>query len=192
MEREILFTGIGGQSVQLATQVLAHAAVLEEREVMMLGTYGGTMRGGSTASTLVVGDEGITSPPIVSGAWSAIAMHHAFWTPVETKLRSGGIVVLNSPVFDRRIDRDDLRVFSIPATAIADGIGAPLSASMVLVAAYARITGLVGVESLVEGMRASVPAYRRQHLDANANALRAGFESTEANVAPAWGEERAA
>jgi len=63
---------------------------------------------------------------------------------------------------------------------------------MVLAAAYARITGLVGVESLVEGMRASVPAYRRQHLDANANALRAGFESAEANAAPAWGEGRAA
>ena len=33
MEREILFTGIGGQGVQLAAQVLARAAVLEGRHV---------------------------------------------------------------------------------------------------------------------------------------------------------------
>lgn len=192
MEREILLTGVGGQSVQLAAQVLAHAALREEREVMLLGTYGGTMRGGATASTLVVGDEPITSPPIVSEAWSAIAMHHAFWEPVEPKLRSGGIAILNTPIFDRAIDRADLRVFAIPATAIADEIGAPLAASMVLVAAYARITGIVGIDSLIEGMRASVPAYRRGHIEANTAALRAGFESTEANVAPAWSEERAA
>ncbi len=48
-----MLTGVGGQGVQLAAQVLGRAAVHEGREVMMLGTYGGTMRGGSTDSTLV-------------------------------------------------------------------------------------------------------------------------------------------
>jgi 2-oxoglutarate ferredoxin oxidoreductase subunit gamma len=119
-------------------------------------------------------------------------MHHAFWEPVEPKLRSGGIAVVNAPVFDRRIDRGDLRVFEVPAAAIADEIGAPLAASMVLVAAYARITGLVGVEALVAGMRVAVPPYRRQHVEANESALRAGFEGAEAGAAPAWGAGRAA
>ncbi|TMK87611.1 MAG: indolepyruvate ferredoxin oxidoreductase subunit beta, partial [Actinobacteria bacterium] len=32
-ERELLLTGIGGQGVQLAAQVIARAAVLEGREV---------------------------------------------------------------------------------------------------------------------------------------------------------------
>jgi len=32
MERELLITGIGGQGVQLAAQVLARAATLEGRE----------------------------------------------------------------------------------------------------------------------------------------------------------------
>jgi len=44
VERELLVTGIGGQGVQLATQVLARALTLENRYVMSLGTYGGTMR----------------------------------------------------------------------------------------------------------------------------------------------------
>ena len=56
MEREVLITGIGGQGVQLAAQVLARAATLEGREVMYLGLYGGMMRGGNTDSTVVVGD----------------------------------------------------------------------------------------------------------------------------------------
>ena len=68
IEREILFTGVGGQGVQLAAQVLARAAVLEGRHVMLLGTYGGTMRGGNTDATLVVADAPISTPPIVSRA----------------------------------------------------------------------------------------------------------------------------
>ena len=75
MERELILTGVGGQGVQLAAQVLARAAVVEGRFVMLLGTYGGTMRGGNTDSTLVVADEPITAPPIVSRVWAVVAMH---------------------------------------------------------------------------------------------------------------------
>ena len=56
MECEIMLSGIGGQGVQLGARVLAGAAAREDRHVMLLGTYGGTMRGGPTDSTLVVGD----------------------------------------------------------------------------------------------------------------------------------------
>jgi Pyruvate/2-oxoacid:ferredoxin oxidoreductase gamma subunit len=48
VEREILLTGIGGQGIQLAAQVLARAAVASGLEVMLFGSYGGTMRGGPT------------------------------------------------------------------------------------------------------------------------------------------------
>ena len=66
MEFEIIITGIGGQGVQLVAQILARAAVAEDREVMMLGTYGGTMRGGNTESTIIIGDGPLINPPIVS------------------------------------------------------------------------------------------------------------------------------
>jgi Pyruvate/2-oxoacid:ferredoxin oxidoreductase gamma subunit len=33
VERELLLTGIGGQGIQLAAQVLARAAIAEERSV---------------------------------------------------------------------------------------------------------------------------------------------------------------
>ena len=91
MERELLITGIGGQGVQLAAQVLARGATLEGREVMFLGLYGGMMRGGNTDSTVVIADAPIEAPPVVSHAWSAIAMHDEFWAPVEAKLRPGGL-----------------------------------------------------------------------------------------------------
>ena len=80
-EREVLLTGIGGQGVQLAAQVLARAAVLEGRDVLLFGVYGGAMRGMNTDGTVVVGDGPIQSPPLLSSTWSAIAMHDRFWAP---------------------------------------------------------------------------------------------------------------
>ena len=192
MERELILTGVGGQGVQLAAQVLARAAVLEGRFVMLLGTYGGTMRGGNTDSALVVADEPITAPPIVSRVWSVVAMHHQFWGPAQARMRPGAVVVVNHPVFAAEIDRRAHRVFEVPAVEIATRIGSPLAASMVLVAAHARITGLVGLEALVAGMQESVPPYRRQHVEANEKALRAGYEAAAPGSAPAWAASEAA
>jgi 2-oxoglutarate ferredoxin oxidoreductase subunit gamma len=189
MEREILFTGVGGQGVQLAAQVLAQAAIREDRHVMLLGTYGGTMRGGSTDVSIVVGDEPITSPPVVSRAWSALLMHHAFWEPLRRKLGPGSVVVVNASLFEEDLDREALRVFDVEATRIANEAGSALAASLVLVGAYAAVTGLVGVESLVGAMCDALPPYRRQHAETNENALRAGFAALPAGAAPAWVDE---
>ncbi|HVN39762.1 MAG TPA: 2-oxoacid:acceptor oxidoreductase family protein [Myxococcota bacterium] len=191
LEREILFTGVGGQGVQLAAQVLARAAMLEGRHVMLLGTYGGTMRGGNTDATLVVADAPISSPPIVSRAWALLAMHHQFFAPLRGKLRPGSLVVANSTVFTASLDRT-WRAFEVPATARATELGSPVVGAMVLIGAFARITGLVSLASLEEAMRACVPSYRRQHVELNERALHAGFEHAPADAAPAWRTEEAA
>jgi Pyruvate/2-oxoacid:ferredoxin oxidoreductase gamma subunit len=184
MEREIILTGIGGQGVQLGAEILARAATLEGREVMYLGTYGGTMRGGSTNSTLVIADEEISTPPIVSRAAGAIAMHHRYWPPVASKLRPGAIVALNSTVFEGATGIADARVFPVPATEIASELGNPLSAMLVLVAAYSALTGSAGLAALIGAMEESIPPYRRQLIELNERALRAGWEALPEGAAP--------
>jgi 2-oxoglutarate ferredoxin oxidoreductase subunit gamma len=192
VEREILFTGIGGQGVQLAAQVLARAAVLEGRHVQLLGTYGGTMRGGSTDATLVVADAPISTPPIVSRAWALCAMHHQFFAPLRGKLRAGSLVLVNSTLFQHELDRGALRVFEVPASACATELGSAVVGAMVLIGAFARITGLVSLASLEEAMRACVPCYRRQHVELNERALRAGWGAAPDAAAPAWLAEETA
>jgi 2-oxoglutarate ferredoxin oxidoreductase subunit gamma len=191
MEREVILTGIGGQGVQLGAQVLARAATREGRHVMLLGTYGGTMRGGPTDATLVVGDAPLETPPIVAQTGAAIAMHHAFWEPLRRKLAPDAVVVLNASLFEAELDRDAQRVFEVPATALASEAGSALAASMVLVSAYAALTGLVGLDSLCAAMRECVPSYRRDHVETNERALRAGFEALPHAAAPAWTERAA-
>jgi Pyruvate/2-oxoacid:ferredoxin oxidoreductase gamma subunit len=188
MEREVMLTGIGGQSVQLAAQVLARAAVEQGCHVTYLGTYGGTMRGGNTDSTVIVGNAPIVSPPIVETTWSALVMHHQFWEPLRVKLRPGSVVVVNSSLFQGELDRAAQRVFDIPATELATEMGNSLSASLVLLGAYASLTQMLGLPALLTAMRASVPAYRQQHVESNERALAAGFELAPPAAAPAWSD----
>src|SRR5262245_20986141 len=163
MERELMLTGIGGQGIQLAARVLAEAATREHRHVMYLGTYAGTMRGASSDSSIVFGDAPIAQPPIVAKTWSAIAMDHQFWAPARDKLRAGGVLVVDATLFRGEPGPAPVRRFDIPATAIATELGNANAASMVMIAAYCRLTGIVRLESLIAAMTASIPTYRAQH-----------------------------
>ena len=185
MERELLITGIGGQGVQLAAQVLARAAALEGRNVMLLGLYGGMMRGGNTDSTVVVGDGPIEAPPVVPKAWSAIAMHDEYWAPLEPKLRPDGLVLVNDTTFTADVTAP-VTLIRLPATTVATDLGNPLGGAMVMLGAYAGVTGIVEQASLVEAMRQSIPSYRTQHIEANERALLAGWDLLPANEHQAW------
>lgn len=174
-ERELMLTGIGGQGVQLAGQVIARAATLEGKYVTYFGVYGGVMRGGNTDATVVIADHPIEAPPIVSRTWSAVAMHHEFWEPLRAKVRPEGLVFVNSTVFEGDLGLPEtVDVVDVPATERAAELGNLMVASMVMVGAYAARTGLVSEGACVEAMRESIPPYRAQHVPLNEEAIRAG------------------
>jgi Pyruvate/2-oxoacid:ferredoxin oxidoreductase gamma subunit len=181
-----MLTGIGGQGVQLAAQVLARAAIREGRFAMLFGVYGGVMRGGNTDSTLVVADGPIAAPPILSRTGSAIAMHHQYFEPLRRKLRPSALLFLNAGLFEGEVERGAYRVVEVPATQLAAEVGSALAGSLVMAGAYAAYTGLVGLGSLVEGMRESLPPYRQQHAELNRKALELGFGAVPAGAAPVW------
>ena len=178
MEREILVTGIGGQGVQLAANVLAHAALAEGRDVQLFSSYGGMMRGGNTDAELVVADEHIEAPPTVGSAWAVIAMHPDYAEPVLARLRPGGLVLRNSVLWDEEMERTDVEVVDVPAADLAADAGNVMAASMVMLGVLSTVTDLVGLDSLRMGVRACVPSYRRQHLELNDRALQAGAVAT--------------
>ena len=186
MEREVFLTGIGGQGVQLAAKVLALAATREGRSVMSLGTYGGTMRGGNTDSTVVVAEGPIGSPPIVSRGWSAIVVHPRFFEPTRPKLREDGVVVFDSGLAGDEFDPGAARGYGVDASAISRSVEAGRAGSLVLLGAYCGLTGMVSLPSLTAAIAQALPPYRHEHLPANERALTAGFEALPAAGAPAW------
>ena len=113
-------------------------------------------------------------------------LHPKFWDPLAAKLVDGAVVLVNSSLFEGELDREHWRVFDVPATELATELGNVMGASMVITGAFVAVTGLVGLDATVAAMADAVPPYRRQHVEANERALRAGFDAVEAQVAPAW------
>ena len=185
-EREVTFTGMGGQGVQLAAQVLAEGATIEGRNVQLFGVYGGMMRGGNTDASLVVGDGPIQAPPLLSHTWAAIGMHDKFWEPIAPKVRDGGLVMVNESTFGTPLDEQRYRVLRVAATDIATSLGNELGGSLVMLGAFLATTGLIDLEPAIEGMRASIPSYRTQHIAANETAMRAGYDAVDRLSVPAW------
>jgi 2-oxoglutarate ferredoxin oxidoreductase subunit gamma len=189
MQVEVMLTGVGGQGVQLTAKTLALAVVDEGRQAMMIGHYGGSMRGGQTDASIVVADGALRTLPILPSTWSAFVMHPGYWYDTKDKVRPGGVIVANSSMVEEgQLDRPDCQLFMVPANDTAAALGAPMSAAYVLLGAYCAITGMAGVEALVKAMKQIVPPYRTQHVATNETAIRTGAGAAPALAAPAWVE----
>ena len=173
MEREIIFTGIGGQGIQLMAKILAQAAANEDKEVMLFGVYGGMMRGGSSESTIVIGDEEIQAPPIIPHCWSVVAMHPMGLAEAVAKLRPEGLLFANQTLV-QGAPRNDVRVAGIPATRMAEQAGNIMGAGMIALGAFAALTDVVRVESVVAAMRQILPPHRQHLAERNVTLLTLG------------------
>ena len=189
MEREVLLTGIGGQGVQLAASTLGTAAAGAGLEVLLFGTYGGAMRGGSTASTVVIGQEPLTTPPDVDRAWAAVVMHHDHYPEVGERLRPGGLVVVDSSVF-----RGESTRTAAPWSACRSPPSPPTPGTRRPhrcwpSAAFCAATRIVALEALTAAAHEVLPSYRAHFADTNAAALTQGWGLVPEPVAPAWPQE---
>ncbi len=189
VEREILLTGIGGQGIQLAARTLAEAAIADGRRVQLFASYGGMMRGGNSDSYLAIGDEPITSPPVVGSAWAALVMHHEHAFGVWPKLHPQSISMINSSVVDPdcRPMAGHGEVAEVAALEIATELGSPVAASQVLVGALVARTNVVSGDALLDSAARVLPSYRSEAATVNRLALEKGMELGEVTH-PAWAE----
>jgi Pyruvate/2-oxoacid:ferredoxin oxidoreductase gamma subunit len=184
-ELQLLMTGIGGQGIQLASQVLARAAVRTGLDVQLFGSYEGMMRGGATEATLVVAEHQVQSPPTVHQATAAIVMHHEHAASAVGRVMPGGLLLVNSSVCTgAEFGRPDCTVVEIPATAVATDVGHAMTATMVMAGVFAGATGVVALPALEAAVEESLPPYRKAHVALNVAALRAGVEQAPAPGVP--------
>ena len=187
-EREILMTGIGGQGVQLAAKMLAHAGMLEGRHVMQFSMFMGSMRGGSSECTVVVADRPVEAPPVVPYAWAAVAMHPSELGLIDRKLRADASVLYNRTLMPEAPQvRPDCRWIPVDAGKIAADLQYLQGQSLVALGAFCAATGIVRPESLEDALREMLPSYRHHTIPTNADCLRAGVAAVAGgSAAAAW------
>jgi len=175
--RDVIFTGIGGQGVQLCSKVLANAAVAAGRHVMLSSYFGGEMRGGRTEATVITRDQPVDLPPIPPKLESMIVLHPAFLADAEPRLVAAPLVVTDAWAWEDPTDVPGATVVRVYAREIAADLGAPVAAGLALVGAFAALTGVADDDALATATRQLVPPHRAAALEANLAALAAGAEA---------------
>ena len=176
---QIIIAGFGGQGLLFSGKVLAYAGLAEDRQLSWLPSYGPEMRGGTASCTVILSDEPIGSP-LVDHPNVAMVMNNPSLDKYEGLVAPGGKLFLDSALISRKVLRDDIDVYYIPATQLAKEMGAPTLANMILLGALINETGCVSAEHLEEGLRHAVPARHADLIDLNIKALEIGKNYTQA------------
>ena len=117
--RNILLAGFGGQGILFAGKVIAYAGLMDSKEISWLPSYGPEMRGGTANCSVCISDEAIGSP-LVTNPDIFVAMNLPSFDKFINDVQPGGIVLIDSSLIDKKVERTDVTAFYVPATKLAD------------------------------------------------------------------------
>lgn len=175
MYAEAVFAGMGGQGALLAAQILAHAGIHEDKNVVWYPAYGPETRGGIATCTLIISDDEIGAP-IATNPGILVAFNQQMLDKFIDKVKPGGIVIVNDDLCEKP-KRSDITKYCVPASTIALELGQPKALNMVMVGAYAQITGIVETESVKWALETQLPEKLQKTIPTNMEALKKGMEA---------------
>ena len=140
MTRELLFAGFGGQGLLFSGKVIAYKGLIEDKNVSWLPSYGPEMRGGTANCSVILSDEPVGAP-IISNPDVLVAMNLPSLDKYESKVKPGGYIFVDNSLIERKVERDDVNVYYVPATKLAGENGAPTLANMILVGKLLKVFG---------------------------------------------------
>ena len=173
MNHQVIMAGFGGQGVMLMGQLLAYSAMLEDKNVSWLPSYGPEMRGG-TANCMVIVSEQPVASPLVTSASALVAMNLPSLTKFESSVKPGGLIIYNSSLIDEKPSRDDVTVLAIPCNDLAKELGNPRVANIIALGALVEYSKACDKNSVLESLKKALPERHHHLLPLNEKALEKG------------------
>lgn len=173
-ETSIIISGFGGQGTLFAGQVLGYAALDNGLSVTWIPSYGPEMRGGTASCTVVIADEEIGSP-LVRSPDVSLVMNLPSLLKYEALVKADGVLIANSSLINRDLDRDDLKHLFIPANEIAEEVGMSRLANMVMIGSLTFIKPVLTLEMIKTALAEHIPDRHRKTIPRNFDALEKGY-----------------
>jgi len=170
---EIIFAGFGGQGILSMGQIIAYSAMIEEKEISWMPSYGPEMRGGTANCIVIVSPERISSP-IISRFDSVIALNQPSMDKFEQCVKQGGLLLYEQSTIINQPTRTDIEVMGIPANEEAQKLGKKQVANMILVGAFLERRPIVKVENIVKALKKVLPERHHHLIPLNEKALELG------------------
>jgi 2-oxoglutarate ferredoxin oxidoreductase subunit gamma len=169
--QQVRISGFGGQGVVLAGVILGHAATRDGKWVAGASSYGAQARGGSARSDVVISEGPIVYPHVIE-ADVLVTMAQTAYNKYIEELADGALIIYDEEMVAPRAMEHVLQI-GIPATSRAiKELNQKQSANIVILGAFAAITGMVTKEALTAAITENVSGRFR---DLNVKALELGF-----------------
>ncbi len=177
---EIRLSGSGGQGLILMGIILAEAiGIYDGKYVAQTQSYGPEARGGSSKSEVIVSDEEIDYPKVMS-LDLLLAMNQRSCDEFYPDLKPEGLLIVDS-TFVTQVPRP--KAFQIPFTRIArEKFKREVVANIIALGALSQLTPIVSGKSVESAVLVRVPKGTEK---LNRDALRAGMNAAK-RAKEAW------
>jgi 2-oxoisovalerate ferredoxin oxidoreductase beta subunit len=186
LDLRMRIAGFGGQGVLTLGYILAEAGMEAGYQVSWLPSYGPEMRSGTSNCHVRLSNEPIASP-LVSRPNVLLALNEPSLRKFLADVEPGGIVLYNGDTLPDDCNRADLRIVARHFSALADGLGDPKVANVVMLGALLEATGLLDPEQIVEALCTLVK--NKKYLDLDLLALQLGQDELRRQPLPVCDDE---
>ena len=170
---EIRIAGFGGQGVILSAIILGRAASLHQGAfATMTQSFGPEARGGACSAQLILSESPVLYP-YVTKPDILVVMSQEAYTRFVPELKDGGTLIVEQDLVRVSELKPNTRVFSIPATRLAEELGKRMVLNSVMVGFFTAVTQLLSKEAVSKAVSDSVPSSFR---DLNLKAFEKGFD----------------
>jgi len=182
---EVRIAGFGGQGVILSAIVLGKAAsIYQGAFATMTQNFGPEARGGACSAQLVLSETPVLYP-YVTHPDIMIVMSQEAYVRFAPELKNRGILIIEQDLVRVSDTNKELKVYSVPATRIAEELGKRMVLNSVMVGFFTAVTQLLEPDAVRKAVADSVPSSFR---DLNLKAFERGFEygitALTANASP--------
>ena len=175
MKEEIIIAGFGGQGVLSMGKILAYSGLMEGKEVTWMPAYGPEQRGGTANVTVIISDNRISSP-ILSKYDVAIILNQPSMEKFEAKVKPGGILIYDGYGIIHPPTRQDINVYRIDAMDAANEMNNSKAFNMIVLGGLLKLKPMVSLDSVVRGLKKTLPERHHHLIPMNEEAIRRGME----------------
>lgn len=173
MRTDLIIAGVGGQGSIIAGTLLGTAAVVfDNKKALQTQAYSSELRGGAAVTWVIIADETIIYPRVVSPD-ILVAQAPQAVTRYLSFLKPQGTLIVDSDMVQEP-PHDGYTLIRVPATSIASKeMGSSIVTNLVILGALIGTHPIVSIEAMEKAIEVSVP---KSKIEINLNAFRRGLQ----------------
>ncbi|MCK4578101.1 MAG: 2-oxoacid:acceptor oxidoreductase family protein [Candidatus Marinimicrobia bacterium] len=170
---DIKFSGFGGQGIIKSGMIIGKAASLYDNlHATLTQSFGPEARGSACSAALVVDESPVLYPYIVT-PHILVSMSQEAYEKFSDELAPGGTLLIDADLVQMEAPRNDVSIFSTPATRIAEEMGNRLFSNVVMMGFFTAITKVVRPESVKKALSGLIP---ERFMEKNIEAFDRGYD----------------